>query len=133
MGAKSSPNQVKTEMSLVVFYQFLIILGFACLMFLLKGLHSGLSVFAGGLAYWLPTVLFVWRVSAQVDPRAGARFLATFMLGEGIKLLLCGVLFVIFINYFEVRAIDAVIGLMGAIVAFWLASAALIFKTGAKS
>jgi F0F1-type ATP synthase assembly protein I len=133
MGTKSLANLVKTEISRVVFYQFLIMLGFTLLIFLLKGMQSGLSALAGAFSYWLPTFLFIWRVSTQVSARAGMRFLATFMVGEGVKLLLCGILFVFFIKYFHIQTIDAVIGLAGAIVAFWLASAALIFKKGAKS
>lgn len=133
MGTKSLANLVKLEMSRVVIYQWLIILAFTVVMCLFKGLPSGVSVFAGAMAYWLPTLLFIWRISGQASARAGIRFLAIFIVGEGIKLLLCGVLFVIFIKYFHVQVIDAVIGLASAIVAFWLASAALIFKTGAKS
>jgi ATP synthase protein I len=133
MGTVSHSSRVKKDMSRVVLYQSLIILGFILLLFLIKGTKSGLSALAGALAYWLPTLIFIWRISAQGAERAGVRFLATFILGEGLKLVLCGILFVIFIKYCQVEVLDAVVGLIGAIAAFWLASALLIFRSGASS
>ena len=129
----SVANRVKKDMFRVVWYQLLIILGFTALLFLLKGIPNGMSALAGAMSYWLPTVLFIWRVSNRASAHVGIAFLATFIVGEGIKLLLCGVLVVIFIKYFGVLAIDAIMGLIGAIIAFWLASATLMSKTGAKS
>jgi F0F1-type ATP synthase assembly protein I len=132
MAIKSMVGQVEKDMSRVVFYQFLIILGFTLLMFLLKGMQSGLSTLVGAVAYGLPTLVFIWRV-AHARVQGGMRFLVVFMLGESIKLLLCGILFIVFIKYLHVHVLDALIGLMGAIVAFWLASAVFISKTEALS
>jgi F0F1-type ATP synthase assembly protein I len=133
MGTISVVNRVKKDMFRVIFYQSILILGFTLLLFLLKGAHSGLSAFAGAFAYWLATLIFIWRVSVQSIRPIGMGFLATFIGGEGFKLLLCGVLFVIFAKYLHVEMMYAVIGLVGAILAFWIASASLILKSGASS
>ena len=50
-----------------------------------------------------------------------------------MKLFVCGILFIVFIKYFPVKILDAIIGLGVAIAAFWLASIALVFKKGVGS
>jgi F0F1-type ATP synthase assembly protein I len=135
MGRTSFARLVKKDMPRILFYQFLIIVGFTLFIYLLKGTQSSLSALAGALAYWLPTLLFIWGVSAKAHVRSGAYFLVSFLFGEGLKLLLCGMLFVICIKYCQVNIMNAVIGLIGAMAAFWVASASLIAKseTGASS
>jgi F0F1-type ATP synthase assembly protein I len=132
MAVNLANKPVFSAMSRVLVYQLLIILTVGLLYWMGRGWHNALSMFAGAMCYWLPTALFIWRLSAYASPHAGVRFLAAFLLGEGLKLLLCGVLFVIFIKYFHIQVMDAVIGLAVAITAFWVASAALIFRTGVK-
>lgn len=129
MGTISPSKRVKKDMSRVVLYQSLIVLGFILVLFLLKGIQTCLSALAGALAYCLPTWSFIWLVSAQASTRVGMRFFVTFMLGEGFKLVFCGILFVIFIKYLKIDVLNAVIGLIGAMFAFWLASASLIVKS----
>lgn len=129
MCAKPLPR-VKREMSRILLYQFLIILVVILSLLLLAGMQKALSVSAGALSYWLPTAGFICIFSAQFDVHAGMSFLAKFIVGESVKLFICGILFIIFIKYLPIQIIDTVIGLGVAIVAFWLASLALVFKKG---
>jgi F0F1-type ATP synthase assembly protein I len=129
MCAKPLPR-VKREMSRILLYQFLIILAVILTLFLSTGMQKALSVSAGALSYWLPTAFLIWIFCAQVDMHAGMSFLAKFVVGESVKLFVCGILFIVFIKYLPIQIIDAVIGLGVAIAAFWLASLALVFKKG---
>lgn len=120
---------VKTEMLRIVIYQLMIVMGFTLILFLLKGMHSGLSVVAGGLSYWLPTLIFMMRVSTHTGARAATRFMVALFAGEVIKLVLCGILFLIAIKYLHLQLFYALIGLVSAIIAFWIASIAVLFQT----
>lgn len=99
-------------------------------MMFIKGIYSGLSVLAGSMAYWLPTVIFMWRAAAQAG--AATRFVVVFFAGEAVKLFLCGVLFVLAVKYFNTQLLYTLIGLVSAIVAFWIASVVMVFQTRVK-
>lgn len=117
----------------IVFFQLMMIMGFTVVILLLKGSRYGLSVLAGGLSYWIPTLLFVWCASAFAGARAAMNFLLVFFAGEVLKLVLSGILFLFAIKYLEMHILYAFIGLAGAIVAFWIASFACLYYTGVKS
>ena len=123
---------VKIYITKIILYQLIAIMGLALIIFLFKGIQSSLSALLGGLAYWLPTCLFVLRVSAQALARAATRFFITFFAGEAIKLLLCGLLFVILIKYCHAQLLYALLGLMGAIIAYWISSVACLVQPGVK-
>lgn len=116
----------------IIFYQLMIIVGFTLILFVLKGMHSGSSALAGGLAYWLPTFIFMRGVTACADVRGGARFMMAFFGGEAVKLALSGALFLFAVNYFPIQVIYAVIGLIMAIIAFWVASGVCLYQSGVK-
>ncbi len=120
---------VKTEMLRIVVYQLMIIIAYALTWFLLKGVHSGLSVVMGAMSYWIPTLIFMMRVSSHTGARAATRFMVALFAGEVIKLALCGILFVIVIKYLQLQFSYALVGLVGAIVAFWMASIMVLFQT----
>lgn len=120
---------IKKEAWHIVLWQFILIAGLAMIVLLLQGFHSGISAFIGSMAYWLPTVLFVWRVFARASgARVAKQFLLMFVAGEGIKLLLSAVLFVLIVNYLPVNLLAVLIGFVGAVAAFWLASIVFIAK-----
>lgn len=116
----------------IIFYQLMIIAGFTLILSTLKGMQSGLSALAGGLAYWLPTFIFTRGVAACAGARVGARFMVAFFGGEAIKLVLSGVLFLFAVNYFSMQIVYAVMGLVIAIIAFWVASGAYLYQSGVK-
>ncbi len=112
----------KKEAYQIIFWQLLMIICLAFVLFLFGGLKSGLSTLLGGLAYWFPTLLFVWRVFNREGARAARRFLLLFVAGESIKLLLSGILFVLILKYLPVNLLSVLIGFVGAVIAFWIAS-----------
>lgn len=113
---------VKTEAYRIVYWQLIVITGLALVLLLLKGLHSGLSAFLGGLAYGLPNLAFVWRVFDHAGAQAASRFVIAFVLGEAFKLFISAILFVLIIKYLSMSALYTLIGFCGAIIAFWVVS-----------
>lgn len=120
---------VKAEMLRIVIYQLMIVMGFTLVIVLLKGLRSGLSVAVGAVSYGLPTLIFMMRVSVHTGARAATRFMVALFAGEAIKLALCGILFLIAIKYLQLQLSYALVGLISAIVAFWIASITVLFQT----
>lgn len=124
---------LQAELFRIIIYQFLMIMGFAFIMVWLKGLHKSLSIWMGSMAYWLPTLLFVWGASLYAGSQAIYRFLVAFFVGEAVKLLLSGLLFLLAVKYIHVNVLFALIGLIVAIFAFWVASFACLYQTGVRS
>ena len=123
-------DKVKKQLFKVVYWQLLVIAGLALVLFLLQGMQAGVSVFLGGMAYWLPTLFFIWRVSAHVGARAAHRFMIAFFTGEVAKLILSGVLFLLIIKFIPVNLLFVLTGFIGAIIAFWIVSIVSIFRQG---
>lgn len=113
---------LKKQAYRIVFWQLIVIMGLALILFLLKGLQSGLSALTGGLAYGLPNLAFVWRVFNHTGAQAAKRFMTAFVIGEGAKLFFSGLLFALAVKYLPVSTIYTILGFCGAIVAFWMTS-----------
>ncbi len=113
---------IKKEAYRIIYWQLILIVGLALVLFLLRGIQSGISAMLGGLAYWLPTLFFVWRVFARTTARAAKQFLVAFIAGEGVKLLLSAVLFVLIVKNLPVSILSVLAGFVGAVVSFWVAS-----------
>lgn len=124
---------VRTQLYKILFWQFIIIMGLALVISFLQGRQRGLSAFLGGLTYWLPTFFFMWRVSAFATPRAAMQFMLAFFTAEAAKLVLSGLFFIFIIKYLSVDVLYGVMGLIGAIVAFWITSFAVLYAEGMKS
>jgi ATP synthase protein I len=129
----ASTQSIISAVYRVIFYQLLIMIGFVLMVFILKNIKSGWSALAGGLAYWLPTFIFVRSVAACAGAHAVRRFIAAFFGGEVIKLVLSGVLFIMAVNYLHVETIYAVLGLSVAIIAFWLAFITYFYQSKVMS
>lgn len=117
----------------VIFYQLLLIVGLVLVIFLLKGMFNALSALAGSLAYWVPAFLFIWRVSRHAGAHAVVRLMVTFFIAEALKLIISGTIFLLLVKYAHIDLLYALIGLIGAIVAFWMASAVTLNQPGVKS
>ena len=118
----SFTKSITTEAYKLVFWQFIIVLGLALVLFILNGVQSGVSTLLGGLAYCLPNFLFVWRVFARASVRAVQAFAVAFFLGEATKLFLGAVLFIFIIKYLPVKMAFVLTGYVTAIFAFWVVS-----------
>lgn len=118
---------IKTQAYQIVFMQLMIIMGLAVGLFLLRGLQNGLGALLGGLAYWLPTFYFAWRVFARRILR-GKQFIVAFFAGEIGKLISSAILFLLIVKYLPITTLSALIGYIGAIVAFWIASVVYLVR-----
>lgn len=80
----------------VLLWQLATLLVIGALFFALKDYTWGASAIAGGLAAWLPNVLFVilaWRLGAQAP--AKGRIAWSFALGEALKVFVTIVLLIL--------------------------------------
>lgn len=107
-------------------------MGLVIVIGLLQGIQRGWSALVGGLSYWVPTLIFLWRVTVHAGARAAMRFMVSFFTGEVVKLFLSGVLFVLAVKYLPMDILYGLIGLIGAIMAFWIASISSLL-TGGKA
>lgn len=81
-----SANLVDLRLAKAVLVIQLVVLMFTSLLFTLKSTHWGVSALAGGIAAWLPSVLFTfltWRLQRQTP--AKGRVAWSFAFGEIIK------------------------------------------------
>lgn len=88
---------------------------------ILYGTTSSYSVLAGGLAYVLPNLIFVWRVFRYAGASQMHQFMAAFFIGEMAKLVLSAILFITIVKHLPVSLLSVLAGYVGAIVSFWLA------------
>lgn len=123
---------IRTQMLKIVFWQLIMIIGLALIVLVLQGIHKGLSILLGGLTYWLPTFIFVWRATAYAGAHEAMRFIVAFSVGEAVKLFLSGVFFVLIIQYFQVDLLCSLMGLVFAIVSFWISSVISLYQQGVK-
>ena len=120
-------NKLKLSQSIqqkayrLVRWQFIGIVILAVSIAIASSTKIGLSVFAGGLAYALPNLFFVWGVFRYAGANEMQRFLIAFFLGEIFKIILSGIIFILVVNYLPVSLISVLIGLAGAMIIFWIA------------
>ena len=128
MSANSIKEIVRKEAYKIVFWQFICIALFAASTAILYSLTSGFSVLLGGMAYGLPNLFFVWRVFRYGRAHEMTKFLVAFMTGEMIKLILCGILFLLIVKYLPVSLLSVIVGLAGAMISFWIVCLGLFSK-----
>lgn len=120
MATKSLQNRVQSEAYKIVLLQLASVLILACFAFLFGGKVVGFSVLAGGLAYALPNLIFVWRVFRFVGAQQMTQFVLAFFIGEMMKMFISAILFLIIVKYLPVSLLSELIGFIGAIVSFWI-------------
>ena len=120
MATQSLKKKVQHEAYRIVFLQLVGVIVLALLALIARGFNSGFSVLAGGMAYGLPNLVFVWRVFRFVGAKQMNRFVVAFFLGEMMKLLLSAVLFLMIVKYLSVSLLSGLVGFVGAIVSFWV-------------
>ncbi|HEX4044915.1 MAG TPA: ATP synthase subunit I [Gammaproteobacteria bacterium] len=120
MTTPSLTQRVQHQAYAIVGWQLAGVGLFALLALLINGKTGGLSVLAGGLAYGLPNLIFVWRVFRYSGAQQMTQFMTAFYLGEVIKLILSGILFLVIVKYLPVSLLSVLIGYAGAIMLFWI-------------
>lgn len=112
-------KKIQQQAYRIVIWQFACVVLLAILAAILRGKNSGFSVLAGGSAYVLPNLLFVWRVFRYAGASQMAQFMSAFFIGEMLKLVLSAILFLMIVKYLPVSLLSLLVGFIGAIIAFW--------------
>jgi ATP synthase protein I len=120
MASKPLNKIIQHEAYRIVFWQLVGIVVLALFALLTSGITSGFSVLAGGMAYGLPNLIFVWRVFKFAGAHQMTQFITAFFLGETMKLVLSALLFLVIVKYLSVSLLSGLIGFAGAIVSFWI-------------
>ncbi|OGT60410.1 MAG: hypothetical protein A3F14_00190 [Gammaproteobacteria bacterium RIFCSPHIGHO2_12_FULL_43_28] len=120
MTAKPLKKRIQHEAYTLVFQQLGLVALFGCIVLILHSTQSGLSVLAGGFSYGLANLLFVWLVFRYAGAQEMTQFIAAFFAGEMLKLILSAMLILIIVKTLPVSLLSVLIGLMAAIVSFWL-------------
>lgn len=121
MATLSLRQLVQHQAYRIVVWQLAGVAILAMLALIVSGVTNGLSVLAGGLAYGLPNLVFVWRVFRFVGAQEMTQFLTAFFAGEALKLILSAILFLFIVKYLPVSLLSTLVGFVGAIVSFWVA------------
>ena len=131
--AATLTQSVTRTMRRIIFYQAMMVTAFVLMLWVVKDVKSAGSALTGSMAYWLPTLFFTCTVATCASAHRVKRFMLAFFVGEIFKLVVCGTLFLLAILYLPVQLVDAVFGLVAAIVAFWIASIVCLWRTGVGS
>lgn len=113
-------SRTQHQAYLITFWQFVCLICLTLIGLALKGKQVGFSIFAGGMAYFIAQLVFVWRVFRYAGAQQMTQFVAAFMLGEALKLILSGILFIVIVKCLPVSLLSVLIGFIGAIVSFWV-------------
>lgn len=111
---------IQSQAYRIVIWQLAGVFLLAVLALIFTDATHGLSVLAGGLAYGLPNLLFVWRVFRYAGAQEMHRFMAAFFAGEAFKLILSAILFLVIVKYLPVSLLSTLVGFVGAIISFWV-------------
>lgn len=111
---------IQSEAYWIVFLQLAGVVLLSLAAWLISGKTSGFSVLAGGMAYGIPNLIFVWLVFRYVGVQQMTQFVTAFFFGEMAKLTLSAVLFLIIVKYLPVSLISELVGFIGAIISFWI-------------
>lgn len=106
-----------------VFLQIAITIAAAVAAGWVVGLQGAVSAAAGGLAYAVPSLLFVWRLKVGAG-RPGLASSATFFIGEFVKIALTIILLLVAVkSYAELHWPSFLLGLglvlQAGLLAFW--------------
>lgn len=102
------------------FIQMTVVLTASLVLFFFFGAELAISLLAGGIIVMLPNALFACWWLTDYKAKAANRLLGKFYLGEIMKLVLMGVLFVLALKYLLfLNVLVCLIGLMVAQFGFW--------------
>lgn len=114
----------------LVFWQFIVTMVLSLIILFLASFSKALSAFLGGSAYLIPQFLFAWIVFHFAQLRSAGKFMAYFLIGEFLKLIIGAVLFILLIKNFSVNLMFTLLGYMTAIVSFWFVSGWCLGRKG---
>lgn len=119
--ASALKTNIQRQAFSIVLWQLICVIVVSMIAFLAFSLNVkiGLSVLAGGLAYGIANLIFVWRVFRYAGAQEMNQFAAAFMAGEAMKLILSAILFLVIVKYLPVSLLSVLVGFISAIIAFW--------------
>ena len=109
----------------LLFIQLLAVVAIG-LLFCLKGLAWGASAIGGGMAVWLPNVLFMnfaWRHQAHTPSKG--RVAWTFAFGEVLKVIATFIILVVALAYFKAVVLPLIVTWVSVLVVQILAPAVI--------
>ena len=128
MSAQTLQSKVQHAAYRIVLLQLSGVVAISLIALILFGKISGFSALMGGLAYGLPNLVFVWRVFRFSGAAQMAQFVAAFFIGEMLKLVISAILFLLIVKYLPISLLSVLVGYIGGIVSFWIASMWLFTK-----
>lgn len=120
MTVKPLQKIIQDEAYSIVYLQLASITFLALLAAVSTSRIVGFSLFAGGMAYGFPNLVFVWRVYRYAGAHQMNQFMTAFFFGEMLKLILSGFLFLLVVKYLPISLLSVLIGFVTAMLAFWL-------------
>lgn len=105
----------------ILLYQAMTVAAISVVAFLLSGLADAQSVLAGGLAGFLPNVFFATKFGRHDPKKSAQEVVRAFYVGEALKLVLTGALFVLIFQIPGISFMPLFIGFVSVIMVFWFA------------
>ncbi len=125
------PNEiVRAQFKTILLGQWIILSTVALMIGIFQSRYLAYSTWAGGMCYWIPTALFLWRATAYAGARMAMLFMTAFFAGEIVKLVLSALLFLIVVKNGSADVIYSLLGLMVAIAAYSVTSVVSVMKRG---
>ena len=115
-------NQLYSIACKLIAGQLIGVVAVACFMALVKNPICGFAALVGGLPYVLLNGLFALWVFRYNRAQDVYKFITAFMFGEAFKLVLGASLFLVVVQYLPFSLLCSLIGFIGAIISFWMAS-----------
>jgi F0F1-type ATP synthase assembly protein I len=103
-------TKIRHQAHKVLFFQLTIVLLLAVVVLFVKDAPSGFSVFSGGLAYIVPSLLFITKIFSSKLKRLPSKIFIDFYCGELIKLILSFLLLLLLFNFIPVNIIYILLG-----------------------
>ena len=105
----------------ILLYQAMTVVAISSLTLVLMGTAEAESVLVGGLAGFLPNLFFAAKFGRSNPKRTAQEVVRAFYVGEALKLLLTGSLFVLIFQIPGISFMPLFIGFVSVIMVFWFA------------
>ena len=105
----------------ILLFQAMTVAAISAVALVLIGLAEAQSVLAGGIAGFLPNLFFAAKFGRHDPKKSAQEVVRAFYVGEALKLVLTGVLFVLIFQIPGISFMPLFIGFVSVIMVFWFA------------
>jgi len=121
---------IRNKVFIAIAIQSLIVFALALVFLFLQGAMAFFSVILGAISWFLPSIyfickLFIIKPQQQIIPQ---KFVNNLYIGEVIKLVLSGILVIIFLGFTDVLVLPFLIGYIAAVLSLWVLPIFLLNK-----